>query len=563
VQHHLKDNPPETACNMVMQITKTSYLRNHSMQTNLCMVFSCALLSFFLLQSNTSFHQSFMRIHSHTDRTQPQQTMPATALSALRKGDVDMPVHTALLRPVRGVQRQNTPALQPRQEAASYMLTEPIAKTLWSFALPLMFSFVVNTLYSWIDTYFVSHLGAAALAAIGIGEQLHYFMFTLCSGFTVGTGIIIARTIGEHNHREAARVAVQGLMGMAVLSLVMLLVLQSVIDDILFMVGVRGQTFVFATEYLHALLLGIPGSFLLFQLNVSLRSTGNSRFAMITLLSSTLLNALFAPCLVFGVWGIPALGMKGAGLATALAQLISAGIGFALLLSGRMGLRLPRRVPSLDVATLRAIVRLGLPSSAQFLAVSTTRMGLVALANAFGTSVAAAYTIGLKIDFFVFMPIFAIGIALETTTGQNLGAGKLTRVFEFWQTAMKQLLTIIGVLGIAVFFGGSYFARLFTHDPNVIHLAASYMRVAAFCYPFFVIAIVCSRVISGSGDAVRSMLIIAGGSVGMQLPAALLLARLTPLAEQGIWLGVLVGYMGMALLSFSNFQRRTWLKARL
>ncbi len=443
-----------------------------------------------------------------------------------------------------------------------------ITPTLWSFTTPLVFSFLMTIIYSWIDTYFVSHLGAAAIAAVGLSEQFYYFTYTAASGFTIGTGTIIARRVGEGNEREAETVAVQGLAGALVVSMAIMLVMQILVPFALPLFGVRGQTLEYAREYLPTLLAGLPFGNCIYQMNVTARSTGNSGFAMRTLVSFTLFNLVLAPVLIFGVHFVgiqivPPLGMIGAGLATALANFGAALLGMFMLTRGATRFGVTWRLPLPEASTVRAILAIGVPSSLQYLAVGASRAIMMTMHNTFGTNPAAAYTLGLRLDFFVFMPIFAMGVAIETFTGQCLGAGNIPRIFSFFRVATVQMIGIAGILGLAVFTGGEYFASLFTRDAEVVREAVAYMRISALSYPFFVALILALRVISGAGDATRSMVLMVVVLFGLQLPLILAFSRFLPFGVHGIWYGIFLGYALGAILVYWQFQAKQWLAKKV
>lgn len=443
-----------------------------------------------------------------------------------------------------------------------------ITPTLWSFTAPLVFSFMLTIVYSWIDTYFVSHLGASAIAAIGISEQFYYFIYTAASGFTVGTGVIIARRIGEGNEDDAERTAVQGLTGILIVSAVIMVLMQVLLPFALPLFGVRGQTLEYVLQYLPTLLASLPFSNLIYQMNVTARSTGNSGFAMRTLVSFTLLNLVFAPLLIFGVylWSwqiIPPLGMVGAGLATALANLGAAWIGMFMLTKGATRFRVTWKLGLPEASTVRAVLAIGVPSSLQYLAVGASRAIVMTLHNAYGTHAAAAYTLGLRLDFFVFMPVFAMGVAIETFTGQCLGAGDVKRIFAFYRTATVQMIGIVLFLGLGVFVGGEYFASLFTRDTNVLSEAVAYMRISALSYPCFVALILALRVISGAGDALRSMALMVTVLFGLQLPVMLVLARWAGIGVHGFWYGILVGYALGAIVAYYHLMQKKWLATQV
>jgi putative MATE family efflux protein len=443
-----------------------------------------------------------------------------------------------------------------------------ITPTLWSFTLPLAFSFSMTIVYTWIDTYFVSHLGAPAIAAIGLCEQINFFLYTLAGGFTAGSGIIIARRIGEGRVDEAERIAQQGLSGVLVIAIVCMMATQAAIPFLLPMIAADADTLRFAGEYLPALLIGLPAGNFIYQSNVTARSTGNAGFAMRTLIMFVVLNCMFAPMLIFGIriasmQLLPPLGMVGAGWATALANIGAALYAMIMLTRGATRFRIVWRLPLPEAAVVRSVLAIGIPSSLQFLAVSASRAIIVALHNSYGAATAAAFTLGIRLDFFVCMPVLAMGVAIETFTGQCIGAGNVKRVFAFYRAGTIQMLCIVAMLGLAVFFGGEHFARLFTQDVVVLREARSYMRIAAFIYPCFVVLVLSIRVISGAGDARRSMLIMVGALMGIQIPLCIILSRFTSLYVYGIWYGVLISYILGALVAYRQLIARSWLSVRV
>ncbi len=456
------------------------------------------------------------------------------------------------------------PARQlPRTPPSNDILEGPVTSTLWKFSLPLMLGFFVHSLYSWVNMYFVGRLGSSAIAAVGFSEQINFFIFNLGSGFSIGAGVIIARRVGEGNREAAEEVARQSILFVLVASVVIALVLMALMPSILYSLGLDGETHQLAQSFMSVMLFGVPGIFVLFLINAIIRSTGNSVFAMKIMLLTVLINIILDPPLIFG-WGpIPAMGVAGAGLSTATAQLTGAVLAVVAMLKGWAGMKLELKLPRFDFTIIKSIVRLGIPASLQMFSVSISRMSILYFANALGTGIAAAYTLGIRVDFFVFMPIFAIGIAIEIITGQHLGAKKTDRIFQFYSTAVRQLSLCIALLGAAMYFLAGNFARIFTSDPLVINETVSYLHIVIFSYPLFASGIIATRVISGAGAAFRSMLIVAGSMLGIMLPIAYGLSHWTPMREQGLWWGILAGYIFFAVIAYTSMRSKTWLAAKV
>lgn len=438
------------------------------------------------------------------------------------------------------------------------LLRDPIDGSLRRFALPLSFSFLVQFIYSLIDRFYVSRLGVDAIAAIGSIDQVAFFVFTLGSGFGVGSGILVARRVGEGNREEAARLATQAVAGMLMIGTTVTIVLFSIMHLIPQALGLGPSVSDYAMQYMSTLFLGLVGNFITFQISAIVRSTGNTVYPMVILLLTTVINAVIAPLLIFGLGPFPYMGMQGAGLATASAQLAGAALSLWAMLSGKAGLRPDTSSLRLQFDVLLRIARQGLPASLQMLSVSLNRVGIFALAGGFGTNVIAAYTLGLYADMLVYMVVFAIGMAVEVATGQNLGANQPDRIAAYHRSAVRQLSMFMALMAVVVWLGGPSFVSIFTSDPITIDVATQYLHLSVFGYVFFAIGFVSVRVISGAGAAFLSMSIAAGSMLGVQLPLGYLLSRVLGWGHTGIWIAIVLGYGAFAALAYGAYKRGRW-----
>jgi putative MATE family efflux protein len=444
------------------------------------------------------------------------------------------------------------------------MLTEgPIAGTLWRLAIPLAFGFVINAIYSWTDMYFVSRLGDEATAALGFSDQINFVLFTIGSGFGIGTGIVVARRIGERRARQASVIATQAFTFMALYSTAAAIILYFLLPVILPFLGLSGRVLEYTEVYTLTLLFGFPGNLLMFQASSSVRSTGNTVFPMAVLIISALTNVIVDPILIFGYFGMPALGIKGAAISTAIAQWVGVIIFVYALYAGKLNIRLYRPTLRFNWDVIRSIFRIGIASSLQTLAVSTARVILISIANLFGTAAVAAYTIGLKVDVLVFMPIFATGVAIETLISQNIGAGQFDRVKKFRSAAIRHLGLVVLAMGVAIYLLAEPIARIFTDDPTVIDLTIRYLHIAVFGYVFFIIGQTAMRSLSGAGHSLRSMMIVASMLFLVQIPLAYALARFTPLGITGVFLAIAISYLILAILGSYAVRGDEWMRKKV
>ncbi len=451
----------------------------------------------------------------------------------------------------------------PDDRRRSDMINGPEGRILWRLAVPLAFGFIINAVYSWTDMYFVSRLGDEAIAALGFSEQINFVIFTLGSGFCIGTGIVVARRIGENRERQASLIATQAMSFMMVYASLSSVVLFFLIPHLLPLLRLHGRVLDYTEIFMLTLLFGFPANLITFLASSTVRSTGNTVFPMAVLIISALVNVVVDPILIFGAFGIPAMGVQGAAISTATAQWVGAAISLYALYSGKLNIRLFRPTLTIDWSVIRTIFSVGVPSSLQTLAVSTSRVAMISFANSFGTAIAAAFTIGLKVDILVFMPIFATGIAIETLVSQNIGAGRFDRVKRFRNVAIRQLGGVIAVMGIAIYFLAGEIASIFTSRQDVIEATIDYLHVAVFGYLLFVVGQTATRALSGAGHSFRSMSIVAVVLFGVQLPVAWLLSQYTTLRETGVFAAITISYLVLALTGTWALRGEKWMQKRI
>jgi len=443
------------------------------------------------------------------------------------------------------------------------LINGPIGPTLRAFAIPLALSFVINMLYSWVDMYYVSLISETAMAAMGASERIWFFIFATGSGFAIGSGVVIARRVGEGDKDKANHTATQAVVTMFLFAILLAAVLYFSIEHILSLIGIKGEVAHMAEIYLSVICFGIPFHFLMFQVNAIVRSSGNSIYPMMILILSNVINAIITPLFIFGVGPFPEMGIAGAALGTAIAQFTGACIAIYILLGGFTSVTLVFKKLKPALSIMSSILKLGIPASLQMVVVSINSIWTMTVANMFGTEILTTYMLGIRVDLFVYMSTFATGAAMEIITGQNIGAGKPERIFRYFYSAIKHLSVILIPLGVLVFFGGEYFAMIFTDDPSLIEQVHIYLQITAFTYIPFSIAVLSIRIISGAGAYFRSFAIVAFIMLGVQGPLVYILSQYTPLHQQGIWFGLLISNVIFFAIALFNLYRKKWMKVKV
>lgn len=350
------------------------------------------------------------------------------------------------------------------------MTTGNSAKQILKFSLPLLIGTVFQQFYNMVDSIIVGKfLGTQPFAAVGMTGSITFFVLGLVFGACSGFAIPVAQDFGAHDEAGVRRCVANIIHIGVIFGLVMTLATTLLTRQILVWMDTPEELMQDAYNYLFWIFLGI-GSLMLYNLLAGiLRSLGDSTTPLIFLILSSLLNIGLDVLLV---WTLN-VGVKGAAIATVIAQLIS-GLGCLVFMIRKFPmLRLTRKDLRPDLPTIRRLSGIGFPMGLQF---SITAIGSIILqksVNALGTTIIASVSAAAKVQNLVVSPMDAFGVSMATFAGQNYGAGKIDRVRRgvrqvFWMLTAYSLLA----LGI-VYFSGSTIALLFVDASETEILACT------------------------------------------------------------------------------------------
>ncbi len=358
-------------------------------------------------------------------------------------------------------------------ELRRMMLTEPVGKVIAINAIPMITSMMIDSLYNIADTYFVSQLGKAATAAVGVNDSMTHFIRSVAMGFGIGASSYMSRLLGAKRDEEACRVGNTALFtSMGVLS--MLAVLAFIfVNPLVSVLGSTESTKPYAMSYARFILLSAPftaGEVVMSQI---LRSEGSTRFSMFGMVSGCVVNVLLDPFfilnrgdLLFGVFQMPfglGLGVAGAAIATTISKVISFIVLLLPFLRKRTMVRLHFSYFTPKWYIYKEIARMGIPT---FLRSSLMTVSIVItnnFAGSFSDSALAAVSVSNKCARLVGSAIIGFGQGFQPVAGYCWGAKRYHRVNRsFW------VCTMIGA-GIAVVFGGA----LGIFAPQIISIFAA------------------------------------------------------------------------------------------
>ncbi len=438
-------------------------------------------------------------------------------------------------------------------------LTEgPLLRSVVRLAWPMVLGNLLQNAFNVVDMIFVGRLGAAAIAAVALSGILMQITWTLLIGVSVGTTAMVARYFGAGQPERAGMAAMQSLSLGVAASILLVLFVNLSGRQALALLGAEGEVLRLGLGYLRIVFDGSFTLILFFLSSAIMRGIGDALSPMLVMAASSAANITLDPLLIFGIWIFPRMGVRGAAMATVVAQGIGMCAGLAILSRGGTRIRLRFRSYRPDLGLIRRMLSLSIPGTIQGAVRSVGSLMLMRVVAGFGVAVVAAYGIGLRLDLIVMMPGWALGAAAATLVGQNLGAGKPERAARGAWIAAGLYAAILAVAG-ALFLSFSRGAiGLFNHSPAIVEHGAAYLRVRVATYLFLAVALVMASALNGAGDTVFPAIVLAATLVAVQIPLAVLLPRLLGGDPLGVWLAVSTAFLLQGLAMAGWFLRGRW-----
>ncbi len=433
-----------------------------------------------------------------------------------------------------------------------------IAKNLVFFAIPMLLGSLVHVAYSLINAAWVGRgLGADAMAALTVSFPVFFVLNAVGQGLSLASNVLVSQAFGAKDFDRLRRVVQNSMVLTAVAGAVCLFIGYLSAGALVRVMGTPATVAPLAISYLRWFIWTTPLMFGTFFLASVMRGAGDSKTPLYFQAGSLLITAVLDPLLIFGWLGFPKLGLNGTALATIISQ-AAAITALAWHLRRVRHIAAPdwKRVQP-DWAMSLLTLRIGMPSMVQQALVSLGIVVVVSLVNRFGAHSAAAYGIAMRIDLLAFMPSMAIGMAVSTMSGQNIGAGlhdRVRGVFR-WGVLLAWMLTLpAAAMSVGV---PAWLMGLFTRDMDVVATGAGYLRVCGGGYLLISIMFVANGVVNGSGRTVATTVFTLVSFWLIRIPLALALSGAMNQVE-GIWFAILLSYGVGAALSTGYYLTGRW-----
>jgi putative MATE family efflux protein len=413
-----------------------------------------------------------------------------------------------------------------------------IPRHIVTMALPMAFGMLFQTAYLLIDLYFVAGLGDAALAGVSAAGTLQYIVMAATQVLGVGTVALIAQASGRKDRADATLVLNQSLLLSAAGFVVTLVLGFALMKVYLRAMAADAATAEAGRLYLLAFIPALAMQFALITLGSALRGTGVAKPGMLIQIGTVVLNAILAPVLIAG-WGTGRpLGTLGAGLASAIS--ISAGViaGWWYFLSGDRYARLDVSLLTPQRAALWRLLKIGLPSGAEFLLLFVLTGLMYFMMRPFGAAAQAGYGLGARVMQSIFLPAMAVAFAASPVAGQNVGAGNYPRVRETFRSAVLIGSAVMLVATIVAQLESDRVLALFTREAAVIAIGSTFLHIVSYNFIAQGVIFTCSGMFQAIGNTMPSLISGVTRLVLFAVPALWLSHRVAFTMQQVWWLGV-------------------------
>ena len=429
----------------------------------------------------------------------------------------------------------------------NHLTQGPVTEKLISLTIPMIFGLLSMVVYNLVDTFFVSRIGTKELAAMGFTFPVVMFVISIALGLGVATSSVVSRAIGRGDYHEVKRLTTDSLIISFFIVVIFAVLGWLSMDWIFRLLGADVETLALIRQYMVIWYMGVGFVVIPIVGNNAIRACGNTLFPSLIMVISMIVNIILDPLMIFGLWGFPRLGLKGAAIATVIARAVA--FVLSLLILHYKEKLIDFALPSFKefVSSVKQIFYIGIPSAISKLVMPVTMAIIMRLVSKFGSTAVAAFGVAIKIEMFVFLLIMALATALIPFVGQNWGAKKFDRVKEAIKKA--NVFSLWWGLGSFVVFlaFAAFLGNLFGKDIEVAKYITLYLWIIPISYGLCG----CTFLITSVFNAMnKPMLAIALNLVWMfvlSIPLALIGSQLAGLV--GLFVGLCLANLAAGILS--------------
>ncbi len=429
------------------------------------------------------------------------------------------------------------------------METMPMGKLIWNMSLPMMVSLLVQSLYNIVDSIFVARLSEEALTATSLAYPVQMLMIAVGVGTAVGLNALLSRTLGQRNHQEASKVAMTGLFLSAASSVLFMLIGLLFSESIALSFAADETIAGMCKDYLWICMVFCLGNMVCMTFQRLLQACGNTFLSMVILICGAITNIILDPIMIFGMFGCPAFGIRGAAYATVIGQWVSMFVGLYLNLKKNPDVRLTFKGFSVDTGRISEIYKVGIPTIIMQAMTSVMVTAFNAILLPFSATAVAFFGVYYKLQNFLFMPMNGLGQAAIPIVGFNYGAKNRKRILQAAKVIYPAAIGI-AVTGTVLFqIFASQLLGLFSAGEDMLVMGVPALRIISVSFALAAFTIITGYFASGLGDGITNMTGAFLRQFVPLIPCAWLLAKYGDIGSvwYAIWISELAGVVFSAI----------------
>ncbi len=389
---------------------------------------------------------------------------------------------------------------KPQFHSHTGNLTEgPVHKHLIRLTVPMIWGIAAIISFQLVDTYFISLLGTKELAAISFTFPLTYFIFSFTMGFGIAMSSVASRLIGEGKHADVRRIATHGLILSLIVAGIITAIGVTFHDTIFRLQGASSESIALIRQFMLIWFAGNLCLTLPLVGNAAIRATGDTFTPAVIMGIAAITNVILDPILIFGGFGVPAMGIKGAAIATIFGNAGAMLVGLYVM-KRKKNLLLSLDDLQLDrfKDSMRRLLVIALPVGIANSITPAVNFIIVGLLSKYGEEAVAAFGVASRIEAFAFIILMALSVGMAPIIGQNWGAGRLHRTVETLKLTISfNILWSLAVALILMLFAQPL-AALFSQDQKIIGYTILFFWIVPISYIF-------SNLINGWGSAFNAI----------------------------------------------------------
>ena len=421
--------------------------------------------------------------------------------------------------------KQNNSAASQAAPAENRMGWMPVNRLLLSMSAPMMASMLMQALYNIVDSIYVSRINENALTAVSLVFPVQTLMIAFATGIGVGFNSLLSRSLGAGDKQRVNKSATNGIFLELCAYLLFLLIGLTLPEWFMGTQTSDPEIFRYGVDYMRIVCCACIGVYVQMTFERILQATGKTLYTMGTQSLGAIINVIMDPILIFGYFGFPAMGVRGAALATIFGQVVAATIAILLNIFRNPEVNLSFRGFRPDREVIGQIMAVGLPSIVMQAIGSVMTYGMNRILIGFSSTATAVYGVYFKLNSFIFMPVFGLNNGLVPIVGYNYGAGKKERIYEALKYAWIYAVGLMFLGFLAFQFGSAFFLRtFFKASDHMVEIGVPALRIISISFPLAGYCIVCGSVFQALGDGVYSLIVSVLRQLVALLPVAYLLS---------------------------------------